>query len=122
MVLSGLLRMNFLSHCIDLAYSRCSTSFCSTSNHFDAPKVSLYLVIECVLLEIGKVFIQIGKNGKWRLYTKCYQKAANCEIIKILLNKSPQSLWNISQESLAISLVQLCSYTFNMKIRDDIFE
>ena len=38
-------------------------------NMFDAPKVSLYLVIECVLLEIGKVFIQIGKNGKWRLYT-----------------------------------------------------
>lgn len=48
-------------------------------------------------------------------------KAANCEIIKILLNKSPQSLWDISQESLAISLVQLCSYTFNMKMRDDIF-
>lgn len=49
------------------------------------------------------------------------KKAANYEIIKILLNKSPQSLQDISQENLASSLVQFCSYTFNMKMNDNIF-
>ena len=52
-------------------------------DHFDASKFGLHLTKEYVLLEIGKVFNQIGKNDKWRLYAKCYQKTAKRGIIKV---------------------------------------
>lgn len=72
-------------------------------------------------LRLEKPSYKLGRMVNGDFIPNVTKKAANCEIIKILLNKSPQSLWDISQESLAISLVQLCSHTFNMKMRDDIF-
>lgn len=72
-------------------------------------------------LRLEKSSSKLGRMVNGDFIPDVTNKAENCEIIKILLNKSPQSLRDISQESLAISLVQFCSYTFNMKMRDYIF-
>lgn len=66
---------------------------------------------------MGKVFIQIGKNDKWGLYTKCYQKTANHGIIKV--QSLPKSMEHLSGKHWNY-FGTVPFLPFNMKIRDGV--